>query len=450
MNNVGMYDLEGAGGVAYPETEKYDYSKWYTTMGMTDGDAYKAVRFNVRQDTLLLHWNNSYLELAGKLVRKDNGQSFGPDDLITLIHNAIPHMFSNVKLSVGSKTVENIDHPGHVSSLMYGVLYARSKAKCDGLQFMWFPPTAAGVDGTDESKNKGFAARRHYIMLIEEDNGVFKLRIPLHMFFGFMENFVALKSYPVEIELIRGADYPAIYRRSVGEGAAVEGKLSFSRIELNVPIVDPATNIKLEYLKGINDPRSFLYSFKERHGMFAPVPPAIQDFQQPIASSFFTERPQMIWVGFQECGKTDQTLNHALYSNEDVETAHIMMNNTQFPMNSFKADWDKNDNGFFYEMQKHMRANYLQTSDHYGEGNMLTPVNFRSLFTIYCFDVSKHEMTLGSNTVTCDLHVRFKKPTRANLRVYIAWYNDRTLEMHTDGKPLTIRREMDNYVDISD
>ena len=55
MNNVGMYDLEGAGGVAYPETEKYDYSKWYTTMGMTDGDAYKAVRFNVRQDTLLLH-----------------------------------------------------------------------------------------------------------------------------------------------------------------------------------------------------------------------------------------------------------------------------------------------------------------------------------------------------------------------------------------------------------
>ena len=32
MNNTGMYDLERAGGVAYPETEKYDYNKWYTTV----------------------------------------------------------------------------------------------------------------------------------------------------------------------------------------------------------------------------------------------------------------------------------------------------------------------------------------------------------------------------------------------------------------------------------
>ena len=266
------------------------------------------------------------------------------------------------------------------------------------------------------------------------------------MLFGFMENFVALKGYPVEIELIRGADYPAIYRRGAGESTADEGMLKFSDILLNVPIVNPATNIKIEYLKGIDDPSSYLYSFRERHGMFAPVPAGIQDFQQPIASSFFTERPQMIWIGFQTSGTTDQTVNHALYLNANVESAYIMMNNTQFPLNKFKADWDENDNGFFYEMQSHMRANYLQTSSCYSDGNMLTPANFKSLYTIYCFDVSKHEMTVGSNTVTCDLHVRFKKVTEANLRVYIAWFNDRTLELHTDGKSIAIRREIENYV----
>ena len=154
----------------------------------------------------------------------------------------------------------------------------------------------------------------------------------------------------------------------------------------------------------------------------------------------------MIWIGFQTSGTTDQTVNHALYLNANVESAYIMMNNTQFPLNKFKADWDENDNGFFYEMQSHMRANYLQTSSCYSDGNMLTPANFKSLYTIYCFDVSKHEMTVGSNTVTCDLHVRFKKVTRANLRVYIAWFNDRTLELHTDGKSIAIRREIENYV----
>ena len=154
----------------------------------------------------------------------------------------------------------------------------------------------------------------------------------------------------------------------------------------------------------------------------------------------------MIWVGFQKISNVrDQTVNHALYTSEDVETAYVQMNNTQFPPVSIPANWGENDNGFFYEMQKHVRENYLQLAGTYVEGNMLTPANFKDLFTIYCFDVSKQEMTLGSNNITCDLHVKFRVATKPNLRVYIAWFNDRTLEMFTDGSPLRIRNQVDNY-----
>ena len=41
MNNAQMYDVSNAGGVPYPETNKYHYSKWYTTTGLTDGSEYK-------------------------------------------------------------------------------------------------------------------------------------------------------------------------------------------------------------------------------------------------------------------------------------------------------------------------------------------------------------------------------------------------------------------------
>ena len=81
---------------------------------------------------------------------------------------------------------------------------------------------------------------------------------------------------------------------------------------------------------------------------------------------------------------------------------------------------------------------------------MLDPIKFRGLYTIYCFDVSKQEMTLGSNNITCSLHVFFKSQTAENLRVYIAWFNDRTLELFTDGSPINIRREIDNYVTSSE
>ena len=433
-----MYDLSQAGGIPYPETDKYHYDKWYTTTGLTDGSAYKTIRFNVRQDNLFLHWTNSYLELNGKLVKNADGTAYGDADLITLTHNAIPLMFSNVKLTIGNKLVENINEVGHVSSMMYNVLYPRSKAKCDGLQYMWMPDTGtAAVENT----NKGFAARRAFIITAPGTNGNFKLRIPLHMFYGFMENFVVLKGYPVELEMVRGPDYPAIFRAA----AAGEGKLEFSSISLNIPIVEASTAVALQYIKLLKDPEPFLYSFRQRHGMFAPVPHGIQDFQQPITSNYFTERPQMIFVGFQNSNVINQTANLALYKHSNVQTMWIQMNGAQFPPVTIKANWAENDNGFFYEMQKHVRANYLQYPARYTEGNMLSPANFKSLYTIYAFDVSKQDMTLGSNSVTCDLHVHFSAATEENLRVYIAWISDRTLEMFTDGSPINIRKEVDNY-----
>ena len=184
--------------------------------------------------------------------------------------------------------------------------------------------------------------------------------------------------------------------------------------------------------------------------MFALVPVNIYDFQQPITPDSFTERPQMVWVGFQHGATTDQKFNHAIYTNENVESAYIKMNNVSFPSTRIKANWAENDNGFFYEMQKYVRANYLQHSSMYTEGNMLDPGNFKDLYTIYCFDVSKQEFTLSGNNVTCDLHVRFKAQTAANLRVYIGWFSDRTLELYSDGKPLVIRKHTDSYTDSSD
>ena len=55
MNNPLMYDVGQAGGVPYPDTNKYHYERWFTTSGLTDGTEYKTVRFNIRQDNLLLH-----------------------------------------------------------------------------------------------------------------------------------------------------------------------------------------------------------------------------------------------------------------------------------------------------------------------------------------------------------------------------------------------------------
>ncbi len=135
MNNPAMYESENAGGIAYPESDKYHYSKWYTTTGLTDGSAYKTTRFNLRQDKLLLHWRNSYLELSGQLVRNNTNNVFDDNANINLIHNAIPYMFSNVKLTVGSQLIENINHVGgmylHCCTMFYILIQMVSVVVCN-------------------------------------------------------------------------------------------------------------------------------------------------------------------------------------------------------------------------------------------------------------------------------------------------------------------------------
>ena len=117
----------------------------------------------------------------------------------------------------------------------------------------------------------------------------------------------------------------------------------------------------------------------------------------------------MIWVAFQMGATTDQKFNHALYSHTNVETMVIKMNNTQVPAKPIKTNWTENDNGFFFEMQEHMCANYLQYPDTYTEKNMLNPVNFKDLYPVYCFDVTKQEYKVGSKSVTSKLHIHFKE-----------------------------------------
>ena len=87
-----MYELAHAGGIPYPETDRYYYDRWYMTLGLTDGGEYKALRFNIRQDNLLLHSTNAYIALKGKLVKKEGGTAYADGSLITLTHNAIPKL----------------------------------------------------------------------------------------------------------------------------------------------------------------------------------------------------------------------------------------------------------------------------------------------------------------------------------------------------------------------
>ena len=441
MNNFLMYDIKDAGGIPYNETERYEYCRYYTTDGLTDTSEYKTIRFTVHQENIMCHWKNAFLELRGNLVRKDTGAAFAKADKIAFIFNAIPHFFSNAKLTLGSRVIEAINDVGHVSSMMHYTLLSRSKIKGSGMDFLWAPD----MEDSTEDANTGFKLRREYILDRPKTPGFFVFRIPLSMIFGFMENFVIMRGYSVAIELVRGADHAALYRAD----AAHPGQIKFEKLMLNVPIVEPSNTVTVETLRGLSDPKNYLYSFRRRSGLSAPVPDKVLEHQMTIVTTTMVERPQVIWVAFQKDMKSDQKQNNALYWHGDVSQMTIEVNNIQFPTSPISADYDENDLGMFYTMSQQVRENYLQISDSYAEGNMLNPANFRDLYPIYAFDVTKQNFTVGAKSVTTKLNIRFKKATPEHMTVHICWYSDRTLELATDGSCLNIKENIDSFISNS-
>ena len=165
----------------------------------------------------------------------------------------------------------------------------------------------------------------------------------------------------------------------------------------------------------------------------------MNDYQIVFTTDSYPERPQMVFIGFQKNQTDDQKYNHALYTNEHVETMYVKMNNRMFPENLVKADFENNDPGFFYHSMLNTRANYLQNPSRYGEGSHITPVTFVKLYAIYTFDCTKGDYQVAGQSIVSSLHIHFKKPTPDNLKVYIAWFNDRTLECFSDGKSINIK-----------
>ena len=381
---------------------------------------------------------NAFLEIDGQIVKKADGSTFPPTSVIAFIHNAIPHLFSNVKLTVGNVTVENLNHPGYMSSMLYNVIFPKSRGDTIGLDHCWVPDTQVAFD---ETKNLGYAARMKWIVQGPDTTGKFLLRLPLFMLFGFCENFLAMKGYAMEVELVRGADDVALLRKSNAD----QGKLKFNRIKLNIPVIEPSNAMLVEQLKDISEGKPYLFSFRARNCLMSPVPAGNFDYQLTFHTGAFQEKPVYVFLAFQKVQKSDQTTNAALFEHADVETVHVMMNNRRYPTLLTKADWKNHDEGFFYHMARHVRANYIQIDDRYIEGFHMTPDTFKTMYPIYCIDTSKGDFAVGGSSIVSTIHVRFKTATPANLLAYVGWISDKTISFNANGSPATVKMSSDSY-----
>ena len=63
------------------------------------------IRIVIESQDIFTHPGNSYLIVEGTLNKRDSGDSYSDNDVITLTNNAIMHLFTNIRYNLSSQEI---------------------------------------------------------------------------------------------------------------------------------------------------------------------------------------------------------------------------------------------------------------------------------------------------------------------------------------------------------
>ncbi|MEO1918070.1 MAG: hypothetical protein ABGX53_06905 [Candidatus Thioglobus sp.] len=138
----------------------YEYDEYNPIIG-THFNSAGVINITIENFDQFIHPHKSGLLIQGKLVKKADKSAYGDNDLIALVNNALPHLFSNIRYSLGGKEIESINNPGQASTMFNILTRSSDFAQGIGMAECWTPDSSVG---TAAAANMGFARRQAYII----------------------------------------------------------------------------------------------------------------------------------------------------------------------------------------------------------------------------------------------------------------------------------------------
>src|SRR5271170_2829411 len=124
--------------------------------------------------------SKSYISIKGQIKRADNNNVYAADAEIALINNAMMYLFTEVKYELGSTTLESINNPGQITSMLGYLSYPDDFSTSAGLKCCWSKDTTNNANSLKyvaavadpaigympaeyPNYNQGFASRKGFL-----------------------------------------------------------------------------------------------------------------------------------------------------------------------------------------------------------------------------------------------------------------------------------------------
>ena len=398
-----------------------------------------SIVLTIESQDIYTHPAESFLIVEGKLVKKTNGGVYDADTLITLINNGIMYLFSDVRYHLASHEIEVLQNPGHATTILGMLKFPDDFSKSQGLNQCWIKDTGEGntvVDG--DNPNDGFKLRRNYIINMPASRGHFCFKIPLKHFLGFCEDYKKiLYGMQQRLTLTRTSDDNAIFRAN----GVDEGKVDIERIKWFMLHVIPSDAYRLQLDKIIEKKEKIPVGYR-----------MLQCDNTSITGTNFTWRlgvksspdiPRFIIVGFQIKRNNNQEENPARFDNCDIGNIYVTLNAKRYPDTDYDIKFNENRFCRIYGDSSTFRKKFYNMDELVSNHN-INPVDYKNLYPIFVFDVTKQSEKL--KTAVSDIHVKMRFNTNPaldrdnnprNVMAYAVIISDRLFHFVSDGSKIT-------------
>ena len=349
------------------------------------------------------------------------------------------YLFSDVRYHLASHEIEVLQNPGHATTILGMLKFPDDFSKSQGLNQCWIKDTGEGntvVDGNNP--NEGFKLRRNYIINMPTARGNFCFKIPLKHFLGFCEDYKKiLYGMQQRLTLTRTGDDNAIFRAN----GVDPGKVDIQRIRWFMPHVIPSDAYRLQLDKIIEKKEKIPVGYR-----------MLQCDNTSITGTEFTWRlgvksspdiPRFIIVGFQIERNNNQEQNPARFDNCNIGNIYVTLNAKRYPDTDYDINFDENRFCRIYGDSSTFRKKF-HNMDELVSNHNINPVDYKNLYPIFVFDVTKQSEKL--KTAVSDIHVKMRFNTNPaldrdnnpqNVMAYAVIISDRLFHFVSDGSKIT-------------
>ena len=417
---------------------EYEYKEYNPIVGTNLNRG--SIVLTIESQDIYTHPAESFLIIDGRL-RLKNDRAVNPvagdekalknEDVITLINNGMMYLFSDIRYHLASHEIEVLQNPGHATTMLGLLKYPDDFTKSQGLNQLWLPDNNKQTDLADDNNN--FTKRHKYIINTSNPKGTFSFKIPLKHFLGFCEDYKKiLYGMQQRLTLTRSNDNDVIFRAD----ALGECIVDLEKIRWFMPHVIPSDAYRLQLDKIIEKKEKIPVGYRMLQCDSTQVSEGNSTFTWRLGVKSSPDIPRFIIVGFQSGKNNNQTQNPAIFDHLLVRNIYVTLNAKRYPDTDYHNDFTKNQYSRIYGDAALFRKKFYNM-DELVSNPGINPPDYKNLFPLYLFDVSKQSEKL--KTSVSDIHIKasFNANTPDNTMAYAVIISDRLFHFVSDGSKIT-------------